>query len=203
MSLKQKPKGKHQIILEAAQKRFAQYGIEKTTMQDIADDLNMAKGSIYYYFPDKENLYKAVIEAEHSEFLRKIEADLKKITSPQEALKKYVLNRLSYFKKLVNLSRMSFQAASDYKPLITETMNDLREKEKKIVMRILESGSRKKIPGIQNSYDTASLFLDLLRGLRSVVLNEKMLLFIDDDEYKLLTKKALAFTDIFISGVIK
>jgi TetR/AcrR family transcriptional repressor of mexJK operon len=36
------------VIVETAQRRFAIYGIEKTTMREIAGDLNMSKGSLYY-----------------------------------------------------------------------------------------------------------------------------------------------------------
>ena len=46
-------------IIESAQKRFGIFGLMKTTMREIAEDLNMSKGLLYYYFPDKEHLYKA------------------------------------------------------------------------------------------------------------------------------------------------
>jgi TetR/AcrR family transcriptional regulator len=202
MNLDRKTISKQELILEAARKRFALYGVEKTTMQEIANELNMAKGSLYYYYPDKENLYKAVIESEHSEFLKFMEADLRDIIDPAVALRRYVVNRLSYFRKLVNLSRMTTQAITEYRPLITETMIELRDKERKIVQRMLDSGNKQGIFKLDDTHETASLFLDLLRGLRSTILNEKKLLFIDESEYNILTRKALEFTDIFIKGLI-
>ena len=57
---------KTEQIIKVAQKRFGQYGFEKTTMNEIASDLNMCKGSLYYYFPDKEHLYIAVAKKEHA-----------------------------------------------------------------------------------------------------------------------------------------
>lgn len=48
------------IILEAARKRFAHFGISKTTMNEIAADIGMSKASLYYYFPDKEKLFVAL-----------------------------------------------------------------------------------------------------------------------------------------------
>ena len=56
---------KTEQIIKFAQKRFGQYGFEKTTMNEIASDLNMCKGSLYYYFPDKEHIYLAVAKKEH------------------------------------------------------------------------------------------------------------------------------------------
>ena len=52
------------LIVNAAQKRFGVFGLLKTTMQEIASDLCLSKGLLYYYFPGKEHLYKAVVEKE-------------------------------------------------------------------------------------------------------------------------------------------
>jgi len=91
-------------IIEAAQLRFGMYGFEKTTMKEIARDLNMSKGSLYYYFPDKENLYKAIVLKEHELYIRAIRKELAASTSQGIKLKKLVLTRLQVFKKLMNLS---------------------------------------------------------------------------------------------------
>ncbi|RAJ10428.1 TetR family transcriptional regulator [Chitinophaga skermanii] len=53
---------KRQLILEAALKRFKRYGMAKTTMEEIAKDLEISKGSLYYYFPDKDHIYVAAIK---------------------------------------------------------------------------------------------------------------------------------------------
>ena len=39
---------KVQMIIEASQKRFGLYGIEKTSMREIANDLKLSKASLYY-----------------------------------------------------------------------------------------------------------------------------------------------------------
>lgn len=195
--------GKAELIIEAAQKRFATYGIEKTTMREIAGDLQMTKGSLYYYFPDKENLYMAVVEKEQAEFIRVLHEDLKNISDPVEGLKKYVINRLSYFKTLVNLSRMRAESFTQFKPLIADSMIRFRENEKLFVKDLLDKGLASGIFRIDNTMETATLFLDLLRGLRGAVLSDKKLLIIEDDEYRLMAEKAIQFTDIFINGLRK
>ncbi len=43
-------------IVEAALKRFSHFGIQKTTMNEIADDLRITKANLYYYYPDKSTL---------------------------------------------------------------------------------------------------------------------------------------------------
>ena len=38
---------KVELIIEASQKRFGLFGIEKTSMREIANDLKLSKASLY------------------------------------------------------------------------------------------------------------------------------------------------------------
>src|SRR5664279_996514 len=121
---------KLQIIIEASQKRFGIFGVEKTSMREIADDLKLSKASLYYYFPDKESLYKAVVEKEQREFIAKISERIFNFHEPEQLLLEYVDVRLSYFRSLLNLSRLRLETYSDLKPGLVEAINTFREKEK-------------------------------------------------------------------------
>ena len=188
------------LIISAAQKLFGIFGAEKTTMREIADDLQMSKASLYYYFPDKENLYKAVIEKEQNEFLRTLEKDVRDIPDPAECIRLYALNRLSYFKNLVNLGRIGPGSFSDLKPLIADSFKAFREKEKKLLMEVLEKGKSSGQFTIKDSYDTASLFLDIMRGLRTMFFSNKRMVSINEEEYKEQAERITAAADIFIKG---
>ncbi|TJZ62814.1 TetR/AcrR family transcriptional regulator [Sphingobacterium olei] len=50
-------------IVEVATKRFSHYGFNKTTMNEIAEDLRITKANLYYYYPDKNALIKDVLYA--------------------------------------------------------------------------------------------------------------------------------------------
>lgn len=192
---------KEQLIIETAQKRFGLYGVEKTSMQEIADDLMLSKASLYYYFPDKENLYKAVVEKEQNEFITKLTERMLSIKEPDLLLREYVNTRLSYFRSLLNISRLRLEAYSDLKPVFRETMILFKEKEKEIIIKIFNDGIRKGIFFIEETDKTASLFLDLLKGLRISVVNDKKTLFIEQEEYDKLLHNTVAFTEIFIKGL--
>lgn len=49
-------------ILEAANKVFLKYGVDGTTMSQIADEANISRTSLHYYFKNKEKLYQVVLE---------------------------------------------------------------------------------------------------------------------------------------------
>lgn len=189
------------LIIDAAQKRFGAFGLMKTTMQEIASDLSMSKGILYYYFPDKEHLYKAVVEKEQNEFIKKFGKKLEKISDPEVMLTEYVEIRLSYFKTLINLNRLSFEASSNINNVLGDIWVEFRKKEVDIVKSILNKGIDQKVFKLSDVDETASIFVDLLKGLRMVELHKKRIFYIDEDEYKVLKKKMKIFTELFIKGL--
>lgn len=56
-------------IIDNAQAIFANRGFFKTTVEDIAQATGVAKGTIYLYFKDKQELYTATIDAHFSRVL--------------------------------------------------------------------------------------------------------------------------------------
>jgi AcrR family transcriptional regulator len=189
------------LIIEASQKRFGLFGVEKTSMREIAEDLNLSKASLYYYFPDKESLYKAVVEKEQDEFITRISERISTFHEPEQLLIEYANARLSYFRTLLNLSRLRLETYSGLKQGFIEAMKSLREKEKGIIINIFEKGINSGIFFVEDPEQTASLFLDLLKGLRISLINGKETLFIEQSEYELLLEKTLTFTRLFIRGI--
>lgn len=60
----QKQKAERQAqILEAALKEFRTNGYAATRLEDVARQAGIAKGTIYLYFTDKEQLFRAVIRS--------------------------------------------------------------------------------------------------------------------------------------------
>ncbi|MCK5337825.1 MAG: helix-turn-helix transcriptional regulator, partial [Bacteroidales bacterium] len=51
-------------ILSVANKLFSRFGFHKTSMDEIARIARKAKGSLYYHFASKEDLFKEVVSKE-------------------------------------------------------------------------------------------------------------------------------------------
>ncbi len=81
---------KREAILEVALKRFKRFGLAKTTMDEIAKDLEISKGSLYYYFSDKERIYVAVVERIVNESFRDVGSFLETAVSVQEVMDRYL-----------------------------------------------------------------------------------------------------------------
>ncbi|WP_135662871.1 TetR/AcrR family transcriptional regulator [Halorhabdus rudnickae] len=51
-------------LIEAGRDRFTRYGLQKTTIGELTDDVGIAQGTFYQFFDSKAELYLAVIERE-------------------------------------------------------------------------------------------------------------------------------------------
>lgn len=58
---RKKKEDRRQEILEAAARRFAEFGFEATTVRQIADDVNILSGSLYHHFATKEEMLGEVV----------------------------------------------------------------------------------------------------------------------------------------------
>ena len=77
---------KQDQIVEVAIRRFSHFGISKTTLTEIADDVSMSRQSFLYYFHDKNALLSAVTEKVVTELLDDIEKTLERSKQAEEGL---------------------------------------------------------------------------------------------------------------------
>lgn len=187
-------------IIIAAQKRFGLFGLEKTTMKEIASDLGMSKASLYYYFPDKESLMKAVVEMEQESFLEIVNRELSLLTDPREQLRKFQDLRHTYFRTFFNLGRLRHDEIREIKPILSTLLANFMEKEETLIEKIIEEGNRMKIFNISNPRETGSLYIELLKGLRLLSFQKKDYLYVENAEYELLSSKQKAFVEMFINA---
>ncbi|MBK7652520.1 MAG: helix-turn-helix transcriptional regulator [Flammeovirgaceae bacterium] len=80
-----------QSIIDAAKKLMQQYGLSKTTMEDIAKAAGKGKSTLYYYFKSKEEIFDAVINQEMDDFFTTVKTAVNKQVDATEMLKAYMI----------------------------------------------------------------------------------------------------------------
>ena len=85
-------------ILKAAWNCFVHHGFEKTTMDDIASSIGMKKASLYYYFENKEAIFKEVIEDEIDIFIKLTDYKLTTLTTSTEKLFYIFQSQFEFFR---------------------------------------------------------------------------------------------------------
>ncbi|WP_379968218.1 TetR/AcrR family transcriptional regulator [Ectobacillus sp. sgz5001026] len=95
LSEKKVLKKKEEIILSAI-KIVNRKGYQAATMEEIAAELLMTKGSLYYYFKNKEDLIFQCHEIVLSKVMEELQTHLEEPVSYEERLKKMIMTHIHY-----------------------------------------------------------------------------------------------------------
>ena len=191
---------KREKILEAAHDRFLHYGYSKTTMNEIAGDISMSKALLYYYFPDKSELYIAV--------MRKLAADYSKM------LNDHALNDLkgvfifcanshhSFIVKNYNFFDFFRLHEQNLPDTIWEIVGQVRHAEFALLINAIKAETEKGgIKPLDNPDEIVELLLDALHGVRVGALTHKKTNFPRKEHLDEIHNKRLLLIYIFIKGL--
>lgn len=71
-------------ILDAAYTLFLEFGLRKTTMEDVAKRANMGRITVYRHYADKPTLFQAVVMRECFRSMQEVESMLAQINDAEE-----------------------------------------------------------------------------------------------------------------------
>ena len=99
------------VILTAAEEEFAQHGFTAAKTEAIAAKTGVVKSMIYYYFKDKEGLYRAVLERSHADLVQTLQKLELEHLSPDIALEKFLRALLDCVSRNPKLPTIMFHEA--------------------------------------------------------------------------------------------
>jgi len=85
-----KRKVKRQLIIDAAVEVFSRNGFQDSTISQIARKANVAEGTIYQYFKNKEDLFFSIPIDKTKEFYNELELHLEGIHGAENKIRKFV-----------------------------------------------------------------------------------------------------------------
>jgi len=103
-------------IISAAKICFAQFGYDKTTLDDIGKRMGLNKSSLYYYFKNKEEIFTAVVLEEADNIVEELQSEIESKVSPEERIQFYMRKRLGYYKKILSLHQLSAESLRQIQP---------------------------------------------------------------------------------------
>jgi TetR/AcrR family transcriptional regulator len=109
MSRKEREFLKHrQEILEAALELFSAKGFHNVSIQEIAQKAEFAIGTLYKFFENKEDLYKALVLEQSDKFHNGLVQAIKESDDEIEKLRNYVKAKGEIFKDNISMIRLYF-----------------------------------------------------------------------------------------------
>lgn len=190
-------------ILEAAQKRFSHFGLSKTTMGEIASDMGISKASLYYYFPDKDRLFMAVIIKEQEAFEKCVSDMILKPVKSAAKLKQFVGFQLDFFKRLLSLGKFNHMPVSELSKPFGEKLRIRHFNiEKELISKILKAGIANKEFSRFDVEAYTEMFASGISGFRALMIKDSNYNLTAED-YKVVECRMKLFTDIFIKAISK
>lgn len=152
-------------IVDVARKIFTRYGYRKTTMEEIAAATRKGKSSIYYYFPGKEDIFKAVVEKEAGELQARMDKVLRADDEPLEKLKSYIFFRLHHVRTVENFYAALNEDSLSHLDFILEIRKNFDFEEMRLVQEILEEGMKNGSIQLSSSEIGAIAISTMMKGL--------------------------------------
>ena len=188
-----------QIIIDASKKLIQQYGLNKTTMEDIAKAAGKGKSTLYYYFNSKEEIFDEVIKQEMDDFFGQVKKAVDKEIDAHDKLKTYIVFKIKTLKNKVSLYRFAIER-DPYTVNINEQFSKLRERydnvEIELISSILELGVKDKLFKIPDSNSIkvlSELMVTCIRGVEMEVITK--------NKYSSLDNQAELLANIITKGL--
>lgn len=185
-----------QTIIDVAKKLIQQYGLNKTTMEDIAKAAGKGKSTLYYYFKNKEEIFDEVIKQEMDDFFTEVKKAVDKEINAHDKLRTYIIVKIKTLKNKVNMYRF----AIDLDININEHFSKLRDRydhaELDLISSILNLGIKEKKFRLSDN-ESVKLLVELMvtcvRGIEMEVITK--------NKFSSLTSKADLLASIITKGL--
>lgn len=177
MDNSQQNTGKDEVrehLINSARQVFMRYGFKKTALDDIAKEARKGKSTIYYYFKSKDEIFKAVIEAESEIRNQTIDEQVSAVEDPQQKLRTYIYVRMLSLKKVNNYYEAIKNDLLDNLYFVSNLRVAHLDYEVNFVKTLLLDGIEKGIYTIQNPELTARTIVTLLQGFEVPLIKKNL-----------------------------
>lgn len=194
---------KKDLIIDAALKRFAHFGLSKTTMTEIATDLSLSKALLYYYFPDKISLYSAVLQSIIENMDKELQKDVSCATNSQQALTICLDKRQDFIRKYYNLLDFTKVTGSELPEGLACMFTKAKDSEVTVLISVLEIGISAGEFEVSDLEETARLLKDALSGIYFTVLKRHTQAFFPEKEqFDTILMRQKKLGEIFLKGLM-
>lgn len=158
-----KKAAKRESIVQAAIEVFSKNSFRSSSISEIAQKANVAEGTIYQYFKNKEDLFFSIPIEKTKEFTRELDLHLQGITGAVNKIRKFIWYYLYFFKMNPGYGRILMLEMRVSKSFTeTETYNFLKRSTSRILEIIEEGQAEGAIRKDTDRYLNRQLILGLL-----------------------------------------
>ena len=186
-------------ILDATDRLLARFGYKKMTIDDLAQEVGIGKGTVYLHFSSKEEIALSHIDR----IIERMKVRLKEISSadvsPDERLREMLLTRVLFrFDSVQHYTQSLNDLLADLRPRLLARRRRYFEDEAQIFAEVLQEGDKIKIFSVPDALKTAETLLLATNSLLPYSLNTKEL-----GERSEIEERVRRLADLLLTGLLR
>ena len=186
-------------ILDATDRLLARFGYKKMTIDDLAQEVGIGKGTVYLHFASKEEIALSHIDR----IIERMKVRLKEISSadvsPDERLREMLLTRVLFrFDSVQHYTQSLNDLLADLRPPLLARRRRYFEDEAQIFAEVLQEGDKIKIFSVPDALKTAETLLLATNSLLPYSLNTKEL-----GERSEIEERVRRLADLLLTGLLR
>ncbi len=181
-------------MLEVAKDLFAKNGYNSTTTADIVKYSGSSKGTLYYHFETKENLFLEILKLEEDKWLQSWRVEERKCSSNTEKFHRF--NELSAITDVyypLQMARVEFYSKDHESKLVQEKINELDQRYINLYNEIFRAGNEAGEWNIKDIESASQIAAASINGLIMFTIKA------DIEKRKELIKR---FSHTFLKGLL-
>ncbi|MCK8827050.1 TetR/AcrR family transcriptional regulator [Natroniella acetigena] len=188
----EKVSNKKADIISAAIDLFSEQGFHETKVSEIADLARVAKGTVYWYFDSKKDLFQGILINKLEQLQLKVKEKIEVEIDPLEKLEEIIQLYFNFYQQGRKVSKMFRECtiAVDKEFFHDHIINFNRSQIESIAEVIDQAKEEKVIASHQDSLDLARVLLGMIRTFNPH-------LYYQND----LMDKVELIKDVFLNGV--
>ena len=191
------PKTTREAILDATDRLLARYGYKKMTIDDLAAEVGIGKGSIYLHFSSKEEIALTHIDRIIDRLKKRLAIIAKDNTQCDERIRRMLVERVVFrFDSVQHYTQNLNDMLARLRPQLLERRKKYFEEEAEIFARVLDEAQQKKEFIAGDAMDAARTLLAATNSLLPYSLSTQELGKRSDIE-----KRTRAIADLVIGGL--
>ena len=176
------------MLIEVARELFAKNGKKDVTMNDIAEASKKGRRTLYTYFNNKEEIYKAVIDKELDQVIERLYLVTAETTEPDIKLTNHIITHLDAIKYIV--TRNGSLRAEFFHDIyeVERTRRKVDVKEIALIKNILIEGVAKRVFKNMDTDLSAMIIFYAIKGLEVPYIRQNI-----SDEFEKNKKSIVEF----------
>jgi AcrR family transcriptional regulator len=193
------PKTTRDAILDATDRMLSKHGYKKMTIDDLAKEVGIGKGSVYLHFKSKEEIALSHIDRIIERMKSRLHAIATSKGNAETRLRKMIIERVMYrFDSVQHYSQSLNELLAQLRPRLLDRRKRYFEEEARMVAAVLSEGKKAGVFAVKDAAETGRTILDATNALLPYSLSAYEL-----GERNEIEKKANRVADLILNGLIK